>query len=84
VYFEKQIRDTVSAAFCLIRIDDGQLFHQPTAEDLDQIDRGGFVRTAAEVLRRRAAEGAEGERELAADALQRLYVEHMKLQAGHQ
>lgn len=83
-HFEKQIRDTVSAALCCLRIDDRRLFPKPTAEDLDQIDRGGFVRTAAEVLRRKAEEGAEGERELAAEALQRLYVEHMKLQAGRQ
>jgi DNA repair exonuclease SbcCD nuclease subunit len=83
-YFEKQIRDTVSAALCCLRIDDSQLFPQPTAEDLDQIDRRGFVRTAAEVLRRKAEEGGAGERELAAEALQRLYVEHMKLQARRQ
>jgi DNA repair exonuclease SbcCD nuclease subunit len=83
-YFENQIRDTVSAALCCLRIDDSKLFPQPTAEDLDQIDRRGFVRTAAEELRRMAEEAGEGERELAAEALQRLYVEHMKLQAGRQ
>jgi DNA repair exonuclease SbcCD nuclease subunit len=83
-YFEEQIRETVSAALRVLRIDDGQLFPQPTAEDLDQIDPGGFVRQAAEELGRKAEEGGEGERELAAEALQRLYVEHRKLQAGHQ
>lgn len=83
-YLEKQILDTVAAALCCLRIDDKRLFPRPTAEDLDQIDRGGFVRTAAEVLRRKAEEGGHGERVLAAEALQRLYVEHMKLQAGHQ
>jgi hypothetical protein len=75
----------VSAAFCFLRIDDAQLFPNPTAADLDEIDsRPGFVRCAAEELRRRATEGGEGERELAAEALRRLYVEHRKLQAGQQ
>jgi DNA repair exonuclease SbcCD nuclease subunit len=83
-HFENQIRDTVAAAFCFLRIDDGRLFPLPTAEDLDQIDRGGFVRAAAEVLRRKAEEGTHTERELAAEALLRLYVEHMKLQVGRQ
>jgi DNA repair exonuclease SbcCD nuclease subunit len=84
-YFEDQIRDTVSAAFCILRIDDAQLFPNPTIEDLDQIDsRLGFVRRAAEELQRRSVEGREGERELAAEALQRLYVEHRKLQGGQQ
>jgi DNA repair exonuclease SbcCD nuclease subunit len=84
-YFEDQIRDRVSAAFCFLRIDDAELFPNPTASDLDEIDSGlGFVRCAAEELRRTAAEGGERERELAAEALQRLYVEHRKLQAGQQ
>lgn len=81
-YFEEQIVEGVSAALCFMRIDDRRLFLQPSAEDLDRIDRGGFVRTAAEALKRQAAEGGEAERGIAAEALQRLYVEHMKLQAG--
>ena len=43
-YFEEQIVDGVSAAFCFMRVDDRRLFARPTADDLDQIDRGGFVR----------------------------------------
>jgi len=81
-YFEEQIVDGVSAAFCFMRLDDRRLFPRPTAEDLDQIDRGGFVRTAAEDLKRQAEEGGEADRELAAEALQRLYIEHMKLEAA--
>ena len=81
-YFEEQIVEGVSAAFCFIRVDDRCLFPRPTAEDLDRIDRGGFVRAAAEELKRRAEEGSEVERDVAAEALQRLYIEHMKLQAG--
>ena len=73
--------DGVSAAFCFMRFDDRRLFPQPTGEDLDRIDRGGFVRTAAEELKRLAEEG-EGDGGIAAAALERLYIEHMKLQAA--
>ncbi|MEP1327001.1 MULTISPECIES: metallophosphoesterase [Alphaproteobacteria] len=83
-YFENEVVDGVSAAFCFMRVDDQRLFPRPTAEDLDQIDRGGFVRVAAEELKRKAEEGSDGERAIAAEALQRLYIEHMKLQAGRQ
>jgi DNA repair exonuclease SbcCD nuclease subunit len=83
-YFKHQILDGVSAAFCFMRVDDRRLFPRPTAEDLDQIDRGGFVRTAAEQLKRKAEECDGAEREIAAAALQRLYIEHMKLQAERQ
>ena len=83
-YFEDEIGDRLSARFCFLRIDGRWLLPQPTAADLDQIDSRGFVRRAAEELRRRAEEGAEGERALAGEALQRLYVEHRKLQAGQQ
>src|SRR5665811_1243402 len=72
-YFEEQVVEGVSAAFCFMRVDDRRLFPKPTAEDLDQIDRGGFVRTAAEELKRKAEEGGEDERTIAAEALQRLY-----------
>lgn len=78
-YFEDQIIDGVSAALCFMRVDDQHLFPRPTLEDMDRIDRGGFVRTAAEALKRRAEDGSDPDRALAAEALQRLYVEHMKL-----
>lgn len=81
-YFEDQIVDGVSAALCFMRVDDRRLFAQPTQEDLDRIDRGGFVRAAAEALKCKAEDGGEQDREIAAEALQRLYVEHMKLQVG--
>ena len=79
-YFQSEVADGVSAAFCFMRIDDRQLLPRPTIEDLNQIDRGGFVRAAAEELK--ALTEANGEiGKLAADALQRLYIEHMRLQA---
>jgi DNA repair exonuclease SbcCD nuclease subunit len=81
-YFEDQIVNGVSAALCFMRVDDRRLFPRPTSEDLDRIDRGGFVRTAAEALKRKAEEGTDKDRAFAAEALQRLYLEHMKLQAG--
>lgn len=81
-YFEERIVEGVSAALRCLRVDDRHLFPRPTPEDLDQIDRGGFVRIAAEELKRQSEEGEEAERVIAAEALQRLYIEHMKLQAG--
>ena len=76
-YFEKRIVNGVSAALCFLRVNTEGLFPRPTEQDLDQIDRRGFVRTAAETLKSRADEGDE----LAAEALQRLYMENMKLMA---
>lgn len=81
-YFEVRIVEGVSAGLCFLRVDDRRLFPHPTLEDLDQIDRGGFVRAAAEELKRQSEEGADDMRAVAAEALQRLYIEHMKLQAG--
>ena len=83
-YFENEVVHGVSAAFCFMRVDDRRLFPRPTAEDLDQIDRGGFIRAAAEELKRKAEEGSDESRGIAAEALQRLYIEHMKLQGVRQ
>ena len=83
-YFEEQVVEQVSAAFCYLRVDDTRLFPSPSEEDLDQIDRGGFVRTAADVLKQKAEDMTDPEHEIAALALQRLYVEHMKLQTRSQ
>lgn len=83
-YFEEQIIEQVSAAFCYLRIDDTRLFPSPSEEDLDQIDRGGFVRTAADALKQKAEDMSDPDHEVAALALQRLYVEHMKLQTTSQ
>lgn len=79
-YFEEQIIEQVSAAFCYLRVDDTQLFPTPSEDDLDQIDRGGFVRATADALKRKSEDLSDSEHEIAAQALQRLYVEHMKLQ----
>jgi hypothetical protein len=81
-YFQEQIVEGVSAALCFLRVDDRRLFPNPTAEDLDQIDQGGFVRAAADELKRLSEEGSDLDRGIAAEALQRLYIEHMKLQVA--
>lgn len=75
--FQESIVNGVSAAFCFLRVRRERLFSRPTESDLDQIDRGGFVRKAAEILKNRAEEGDE----LAAEALLILFLEHKKLRA---
>ncbi len=83
-YFEEQVVEQVSAAFGYLRVDDNRLFASPSQEDLDQIDRGGFVRVAANALKQKSDDTSDPEHELAVRALHRLYVEHMKLQTRKQ
>ncbi|MBN1830091.1 MAG: DNA repair exonuclease [Deltaproteobacteria bacterium] len=83
-YFEDQIVEQVSAAFCYLQVNDARLFPSPSEDDLDQIDRGGFVRAAADVLKQKSEDMNDPDHEVAALALQRLYVEHMKLQTRSQ
>jgi DNA repair exonuclease SbcCD nuclease subunit len=67
------------ARFFDLRLDDAGLVDEPDAEDLDRIDVAGFVRTAIDRLRERAADPADPEREAAALALRIAYVEHVRL-----
>jgi DNA repair exonuclease SbcCD nuclease subunit len=78
VAFEERIAGSIGAALRYLRLDDARLGIAPTAEDLDAIDHAGFVRAAAESLRGKAADPANPEREIAALALQRLYVLHRR------
>jgi DNA repair exonuclease SbcCD nuclease subunit len=71
--------DDVGAALRFLRVDDGRLYLSPSADDLETIAHGGFVRVAAETLRAMADDPDEPAREIAARALLRLYVEHRKL-----
>ena len=80
-YFAEQIEEGASAALMLLRIDRSQLYPQPTEEDLDRIDPGGVVRSAADALRAQAAGGGSNA-ELAREALLRLYLEYRRLEAG--
>ena len=77
--FEERIREGVGAAVCVMRISDAALVLEPTEADLDEIDRAGFVRVAAEGLKSMAADAADPKRaRLAALALRRLYIEHLR------
>ena len=58
-------------------IQDHGLVDEPSDDDLDRIDRGGFVRTAVERLRSRAYNPADPERDVAMMALRRLYETHV-------
>ena len=82
--FEERIAGGVHAALCAMRFDDSGLVLEPTESDMDDIDRAGFVRTAAERLRAMAGDLADPARaQIAALALKRLYLEHLR-EAGAQ
>lgn len=83
-YLQQQIVEQLSAALCFLRLEETQLFPRADAQDLDQIDRGGFVRTAADILKHKSEDMSDPEHEIAGLALQRLYLEHMKLQTRGQ
>ena len=57
-----------------------ELIAEPSDDDLDRIDRGGFVRTAVEKLRRQATDPDNSKREIANAALLRLYQEHVRME----
>ena len=61
---------------------DDDLFDEPDEDDLDRIDVSGFVRTAIETLRTKAADPADPGREAARLAIRMAYVEHRRLTAG--
>jgi hypothetical protein len=72
--FERRIRQGVRSALCWLRLDDTGLLPQPTQADLAAIDHAGFVRVAADRLAARAASEADPQRDIAAAALQRLFL----------
>jgi hypothetical protein len=74
--FENRIRMGVGSALRVLRVDDAGLLPRPTPADLEAIDHAGFVRAAADRLAERAADPADPERDVAAAALQRLFVLH--------
>ena len=65
--------------FFSLDIRDDDLFDEPDEDDLDRIDLSGFVRTAVETLRAKAADPADPEREAARLAIRMAYVEHRRL-----
>jgi DNA repair exonuclease SbcCD nuclease subunit len=66
------------AQFRWLDVSDASLVAEPSEDDLDRIDRGGFVRTAVDRLRARASDPGDADRDAARSALQILYVEHVK------
>ncbi len=70
--------DTWRARLHSLEVDDSHLVAEPSADDLDRIDRLGFVRTAIESLRDRARNPADSAGNTARLALQILYTEHLK------
>ena len=62
-----------------LRREDEALVARPSNDDLDGIDRAGFVRDAVEALRARADDPNDPEREVARAALLRLYHEHVRM-----
>lgn len=80
--FERRIRHGVGNALRVLRLDNSALLPEPTAADLAVIDHAGFVRTAADRLAARAGDATDPQRDLAAAALQRLYVLSMLAPGG--
>ena len=79
---EERIIQGIGAAVCAIRWQDAGLFLEPTEADMDDIDRAGFVRVAADRLKVMADDSSNPENaHLASLALRRLYIEHLR-QAG--
>ena len=63
-----------------LRCEEEALVARPSEDDLDGIDRAGFVRAAVEALRARADDPHDPEREVARAALLRLYHEHVRME----
>jgi hypothetical protein len=80
--FEERIVEGVGAGLRAMRFDEAGLVLDPTEEDMDEIDRSGFVRVAADRLKILAGDPSDPHRaRLASLALKRLYIEHLR-QAG--
>jgi DNA repair exonuclease SbcCD nuclease subunit len=82
--FEQQIRVGLGSALRMLRLETDGLYLKPSPSDLEAIDHVGFVRSAADQLATMAADVQNADREIAAEALQRLYVLHMRQEAGAQ
>jgi DNA repair exonuclease SbcCD nuclease subunit len=77
--FAQRIDRSLRAALCHLRLDDRRLYLAPSPDDLDAIATAGFVRAAAARLKDLADDQADTQREVAAEALMRLFLEHQKL-----
>jgi DNA repair exonuclease SbcCD nuclease subunit len=68
------------ARFAWFSVDDGSLVAKATADDLDRVDTGGFVRVAIEKLRTIEADTSHPDHVNANYALQLLYLEHVNVE----
>ncbi len=80
--FERSIHTGLGSALRYLRLEADQLFAKPSIADLEAMDHVGFVRVTADRLAALAQDSFNPQRELAAEALQRLYVLHMRQGAG--
>jgi DNA repair exonuclease SbcCD nuclease subunit len=77
--FEERIAEGIRASICGMRLDDTGLVLEPTEADMDDIDRLGFVRVAADRLRAMADNDSDRTRaQIASLALKRLYIENIR------
>lgn len=77
--FEEKVLQTVGAALRALRFDESDLVLHPTEQDLDDIDRSGYVRVAADRLKAMAEDSSNPRQaQIAGLALKRLYVEHLR------
>jgi DNA repair exonuclease SbcCD nuclease subunit len=75
----EELIDRHRARCHILRIDDDELVAMPSDQDLDRIDTMGFVRSAIEELRTKANNPGDSENQIARSALQKLYLEHLRL-----
>ena len=75
----EEILEKHRARFHVLKIDDSELFATPSDQDLDHIDTMGFVRSAIDTLRTKASNANDSESQIARAALQKLYVEHLRM-----
>jgi DNA repair exonuclease SbcCD nuclease subunit len=76
--FEERIAESIAAAVRGMRLDASEIVLEPSESDLDEIDRSGFIRVAADRLKA-ATRGADlSQAEMARRALNRLYLENIR------
>jgi len=77
--FEARILQSTGAALRGLRFEEAGLVLDPTEQDLDEIDRAGFVRVAADRLKTIAGDTTNpSQAHHAVLALKRLYIEHLR------
>lgn len=78
----RQIEEIIEkhrARFHFLKVEDDELVATPSNQDLDGIDTMGFVRSAIDKLLTKANDPSNSESETARAALQKLYVEHLRM-----